>query len=286
MKCRFDIPVSILSFIFAIHFRCTDLTTHVTVRLLISEQIFSHHTILKIITMKTIIHRAETRGGADYGWLITRHTFSFADYYDPARIHFGALRVLNDDTVASGEGFGMHPHDDMEIVTLPLEGSLEHRDSMGNVAVITKGEVQVMTAGTGIRHSEYNYSKDAPVKFLQIWVIPREKGLEPRYSQVKINEPAENSVEEIVSPQKEEHAAWIHQDAWFSLARVSQGKTVVYGLHKEDNGVYLFVLDGKVTVEDEKLYSRDGMGIQDISSFSITGAQDSRVLLMEVPMSL
>lgn len=236
--------------------------------------------------MKITIHRAHTRGGADHGWLQTRHTFSFADYYDPSRIHFGALRVLNDDTIAPGEGFGMHPHDNMEIVTIPLEGSLEHRDSMGNRAVITNGEVQVMSAGTGIRHSEYNDSDSVPVKLLQIWVFPREKELTPRYSQVEIREPKENSIQQIVGPKGSGHVAWIHQDAWFSLARVSPGKTLAYDLHREGDGVYLFVLEGAVSVGGEKLSSRDGMGIQGVESIAVTGDRESRLLLMEVPMTL
>lgn len=236
--------------------------------------------------MKTTIYRAETRGGFDHGWLKTRHTFSFANYYDPQRVHFGALRVLNDDTVEPGEGFGMHPHDNMEIISIPLEGTLEHRDSMGNVSVISKGEVQVMSAGTGIMHSEYNYSNDGPVKFLQIWVFPREKDLIPRYSQVRIREPKAGSIELIVAPEGEEHVAWIHQDAWFSLADVSKGGEVVYDLRKEGNGVFLFVLEGAVTLGDEKLYYRDGIGIRDTASFSVAGDKDSRLLLMEVPMQL
>ncbi len=235
--------------------------------------------------MKTIIHRAETRGGADHGWLQTHHTFSFADYYDPLRVHFGVLRVLNDDVVAPGEGFDMHPHNNMEIVTIPLEGSLQHRDSMGNTAVISKGEVQVMSAGTGILHSEYNHSADDIVKLLQIWVFPREKALEPRYSQVKITEPGPDSIEVIVAPKGAEHIAWIHQDAWFSLARVSKGKTIEYELHKEGNGVYLFVLDGAASAGGEHLYNRDGMGVSGAAAFTISGGTDARLLLMEVPMN-
>ncbi len=235
--------------------------------------------------MKTIVHRAETRGGADRGWLQSHHTFSFADYYDPLRIHFGMLRVLNDDAVAPGEGFDMHPHNNMEIVTIPLEGSLEHRDSMGNVAVISKGEVQVMSAGTGILHSEYNHSASDIVKLLQIWVFPREKALIPRYSQVRITEPGPDSIETIVAPEGAEHIAWIHQDAWFSLARVSKGATIEYALHKEGNGVYLFVLDGAAAVDGEHLYNRDGMGISETASFTVSGDTDARLLLIEVPMN-
>ncbi len=234
--------------------------------------------------MKTIVHRAETRGGADRGWLQTRYTFSFADYDDPQRVHFGMLRVLNDDTVAPGEGFGMHPHNNMEIVTIPLEGSLEHRDSMGNVAVVSKGEVQVMSAGTGVLHSEYNHSANDIVKLLQIWIFPREKALEPSYSQTKIREPEEDSFEVIAAPKGEEHIARIHQDSWFSLARVSKGKVVEYKLHREGNGVYLFVLDGAATVDGEHLYNRDGMGVCEAESFAISGDTDARLLLMEVPM--
>ncbi|MDR0908100.1 MAG: pirin family protein [Rikenellaceae bacterium] len=234
--------------------------------------------------MKMEIYRADSRGGANHGWLLTRHTFSFANYYDPKRIHFGALRVVNDDTVAPGEGFDMHPHNDMEIVSIPLEGTLEHRDSMGNVSVISKGEVQVMSAGTGILHSEYNYSDTDLVKFLQIWVFTRQKDLTPRYSQVKIHQPEPGEIELIVAPEGQEHVAWIHQDAWFSLANVPAGGEVAYELHKPGNGVFMFVIEGAVSVGGERFDHRDGVGITDAERFTLAGDKASQILLMEVPM--
>jgi redox-sensitive bicupin YhaK (pirin superfamily) len=236
--------------------------------------------------MRLEIFRADSRGGANHGWLLTRHTFSFANYYDPQRIHFGALRVVNDDTVAPGEGFDMHPHNDMEIVSIPLEGTLEHRDSMGNVSVISKGEVQVMSAGTGILHSEYNYSDTNLVKFLQIWVFTRQKDLTPRYSQVKIREPKPDTIELIVAPEGQEHVAWIHQDAWFSLADLTEGGNIDYELHKAGNGVFLFVIEGAVSVGDEQFDRRDGVGIRDADRFTVTGDKSSHILLMEVPMTM
>jgi redox-sensitive bicupin YhaK (pirin superfamily) len=236
--------------------------------------------------MKLEIFRADSRGGANHGWLLTRHTFSFANYYDPARIHFGALRVVNDDTVAPGEGFDMHPHNDMEIVSIPLEGTLEHRDSMGNVSVISKGEVQVMSAGTGILHSEYNYSDTNLVKFLQIWVFTRQRDLTPRYSQVKIREPKPDTIELIVAPEGQEHVAWIHQDAWFSLANLTEGGTIDYELHKAGNGVFMFVIEGAVTLDGVQFDKRDGVGIREAERFTLSGNKPSQVLLMEVPMTM
>lgn len=209
-----------------------------------------------------VIHKAETRGHANHGWLDTYHTFSFANYYDPDRMHFGMLRVLNDDTVAAGMGFGTHPHDNMEIVSIPLEGDLEHRDSMGNVAVIKKGEIQVMSAGTGITHSEYNKNRDKTVKFLQIWVFPREQGLTPRYSQITLDESMmKDRLAEIVSPDKDGEGAWIHQDAWFHMGHFGKDKELVYKVKKEGNGVYVFVLEGELEVDGNRLGHRDGIGL-------------------------
>src|SRR5690606_20497754 len=173
--------------------------------------------------MKKIIHRANTRGYANHGWLKSYHTFSFANYYDPERMHFGALRVLNDDTVAGGMGFGKHPHNNMEIISIPLDGDLEHQDSMGNTAVIRNGDIQVMSAGTGIYHSEYNKNKDKPVKFLQIWVIPNKGNVEPRYDQVTLNvADRHNKLQQIVSPKDGGEGVWIHQDAWFHLGKFDE----------------------------------------------------------------
>ena len=194
--------------------------------------------------MKTELHSAESRGHASHGWLESYHTFSFASYYEPERMHFGVLRVLNDDTVAAGQGFGTHPHNNMEIITIPLEGALEHKDSMGNSSVITAGEIQVMSAGTGIYHSEYNKSEEKEVKFLQIWVFTNRKDVEPRYEQISIRELEKEDVfYQVLSPDREDQGVWIHQDAWFHMGSFSEGSETTYDLRKEGNGVYLFMID-------------------------------------------
>lgn len=235
--------------------------------------------------MKTILHKAETRGHANHGWLDSHHTFSFADYYDPQRVHFGALRVLNDDRVAAGKGFGQHPHDNMEIVSIPLFGDLEHKDSMGNVAVIRKGEIQVMSAGTGIFHSEYNRNTDKETQFLQIWVIPNKKNVTPRYDQISITDIAkEDELYQILSPNPDDQGVWIHQQAWFHLGELSEGWTGSYQLKGEDTGVYFFVLEGEVTVAGQKLNKRDGFGVSETSEIEITANSEVQLLVMEVAM--
>jgi len=234
---------------------------------------------------QTILHKAETRGHANHGWLNSYHSFSFASYYNPDRMHFGALRVLNDDTVDAGKGFGTHPHDNMEIISIPLEGDLEHKDSMNNVAVIKNGDIQVMSAGTGIYHSEYNKDRDHRVKFLQIWVFPNKKNVEPRYDQVTLNaEDRHNKLQQILSPNPEDEGVWIHQDAWFHLGQFDKGVSKDYQLKQKGNGVYVFVLSGDVKINDQQLNTRDGYGIWDTDSFSITAETDAEFLLMEVPM--
>lgn len=236
-------------------------------------------------TMKTVIHQANTRGHANHGWLDSFHSFSFADYYNPERMHFGVLRVLNDDTVAAGKGFGRHPHDNMEIISIPLSGDLEHKDSMGNIAVIREGDVQVMSAGTGIFHSEYNKNTDEEVKFLQIWVYPRSKNVEPRYDQITLADIArENEFYQILSPEASDQGVWIHQDAWFHLGRFTKESTVAYAIKKETNGAYFFVLEGDVEIEGEKLGPRDGIGIWDTETINMLCSAGSRVLLMDIPM--
>ena len=232
-----------------------------------------------------ILHLASTRGHANHGWLDSWHTFSFANYYDPERVHFGALRVLNDDTVEAGMGFGTHPHDNMEIISIPLEGDLEHRDSMGNTSVIRYGDIQVMSAGTGIFHSEYNKNKDRRVKFLQIWVFPDKKQVKPRYGQVTLN-PADrhNRLQLVVSPEGEGGAVWIHQDAWFSLGKFDEGFSVNYELKDKKNGVYIFVISGKIVAEEKELGPRDGFGIWDIEKTGIKAVTEAELLIMEVPM--
>ena len=235
----------------------------------------------------TVLHKADSRGFADHGWLKSNHTFSFANYYNRDRMHFGVLRVINDDFVDKGKGFGTHPHNDMEIISLPLEGELEHRDSMGNGSIIRQGDVQVMSAGTGITHSEFNARQDQPVKFLQIWVFPREKGVKPRYDQVRIADLAKpNDFQQIVSPNPDGDGVWIHQDAWFHLANFDKGVTKEYDVKKKGNGVYLFVIRGKAKVSTQTLNERDGYGIWDIGSFTLEALEDSEILLMEVPMEL
>jgi hypothetical protein len=234
----------------------------------------------------TILHKAESRGDADHGWLHSRHTFSFADYYDPERMNFGALRVLNDDYVAPGMGFGTHPHNNMEIVSIPLEGDLEHKDSMGTVSVIKHGDIQVMSAGTGITHSEYNKNKDIPVKFLQIWVLPKVKNVKPRYGQITLNlNDRHNKFQQILSPNPDDEGVWIYQEAWFHLGRFDKDFALEYTLKKSGNGVYAFVLKGNVTIDGISLNERDGLGIWDTEKLKIkSDSKDAEVLLMEVPM--
>jgi quercetin 2,3-dioxygenase len=238
--------------------------------------------------MKTVLHKANTRGHANHGWLDSWHSFSFAGYYDPERIHFGALRVLNDDTVAGGMGFGAHPHDNMEIISIPTSGDLEHEDNMGNKQVIRAGDVQVMSAGTGIRHSEKNRNKDQEVKFFQVWIFPNKKNLQPRYDQK--NFPAEskhNKLLTIVSPPgTNENAVEIQQDAWFSLGKLDKGFTTSYSLKKTGNGAYAFVIEGDITINGQSLHRRDGLGISETDQFEIRADSDAEILIMEVPMTV
>jgi redox-sensitive bicupin YhaK (pirin superfamily) len=237
-------------------------------------------------TMNTVLHKANTRGHANHGWLDTNHTFSFAHYYDPSRVQFGALRVLNDDFVDGGMGFGTHPHDNMEIISIPLSGDLEHKDSMGNVAVIKQNDVQIMSAGTGIYHSEYNKNKDKKVNFLQIWVFPKVRNIEPRYDQINFRpEDRVNKLQQIVSPSKTDDGVWINQDAWFHLGNLKKGFATDYTVKQKGNGVYAFVIEGDVTIHDQKLNKRDGFGVWNVDKFSISADSDTEVLLMEVPMN-
>lgn len=236
--------------------------------------------------MKTVVHKANTRGHANHGWLDSHHTFSFAGYYDPARVHFGALRVLNDDIVKGGAGFGQHPHDNMEIISIPLRGALEHGDNTGGHGIIKSGEVQIMSAGSGIAHSEKNASKTDEVNFLQVWVFPKEKNIQPRYDQKLF--PAEerlNKFQTVVSPEKNNASLWINQDAWFSLGKLAQGFSIDYTVNKNTNGVYAFVIEGDVTINGQKLNRRDGFGVWDVEKLTILADSDAEVLLMEVPMN-
>lgn len=234
---------------------------------------------------KTILHKANTRGHANHGWLDAHHSFSFANYYDPIRIHFGALRVLNDDTIAPAQGFGKHPHDNMEIITIPLEGAIEHQDSMEHREVIQSGDIQVMSAGTGITHSEYNANKDKTLNLLQIWVIPREENVTPRYGQATLRrEDRINKLQQIVSPGPAAEGIWINQDAWFHLGSLAKGFQTDYQFKKEGDGVYAFVIDGNVTINGVSLNKRDALGISDTDKLSITADSDAELLLIEVPM--
>lgn len=248
---------------------------------------FNHLPNKEYKTMNTVIHKAATRGHANHGWLDSHHTFSFANYHNPERMNFGVLRVLNDDQVHAGKGFGTHPHDNMEIISIPLEGDLEHKDSMGNVALIKAGDVQVMSAGTGITHSEYNKNSDKDVKFLQIWVFPNKKNVAPRYDQVSIrNIEKENKFYQVLSPNKDDQGVWINQEAWFNLGKFTKGNSDQYNIQKKGNGVYVFVLEGEIDINGEQLSKRDGMGIWDTESINVTARENARILLMEVPMSL
>lgn len=238
------------------------------------------------IMSNKVLHKADTRGHARHGWLESYHTFSFANYYNPERMNFGVLRVLNDDTVAPSMGFSTHAHDNMEIISIPLEGDLEHKDSMGNVAVIRNGDIQVMSAGTGIRHSEFNKNTDKSVKFLQIWLFPNERNVTPRYDQLTLRaEDRKNRLQQILSPVPEDEGVWIHQDAWFHLGQLDKGVNLEYSMKKRGNGVYVFLLSGNALVDGTELKSRDGLGIWDVEKIRISAVEQSEILLMEVPMS-
>jgi len=254
----------------------------------LSEQVGFNHLPNKENVMKNmIIHKANSRGHADHGWLDTHHTFSFANYYNPERMNFGVLRVLNDDKVAPGRGFGKHPHDNMEIISIPLSGDLEHQDSMGNIAVIRQGDVQVMSAGTGIFHSEYNKNSDQEVRFLQIWLFPNKKNVQPRYDQISIREVEKrNEFFQILSPHSSDQGVWIHQNAWFNMAKADANRNLHYALQDPTNGVYLFLLEGEVKLNGETLSKRDGAGLWNIKDLDLETTKESKILLMEVPMSL
>jgi redox-sensitive bicupin YhaK (pirin superfamily) len=248
---------------------------------------FNHLPNKEVKTMKTVLHKANTRGHANHGWLDSHHTFSFANYYNPERMNFGVLRVLNDDIVSAGRGFGTHPHDNMEIISIPLEGDLEHKDSMGNVTVIKQGDVQVMSAGTGIFHSEYNKNADQQVKFLQIWVFPNQRNVKPRYDQITLDEQKlNNQLHQILSPNKDDEGVWVHQNAWFHMGKLDAGTKVSYELKDKSNGVYAFILEGDVNIDGQALSKRDGFGVWDTNQINIAADKQARVLLMEVPMSV
>ena len=236
--------------------------------------------------MKKIFHSSSSRGAADHGWLQAKHSFSFANYYDSERVQFGALRVLNDDIIAPGMGFGTHPHDNMEIITIPLDGALEHKDSMDNIGVIETDEIQVMSAGSGVYHSEYNKSRDQSVSLLQIWVFPNKKNVTPRYDQKNIKDLKKvNSFYPIVTPNQKGPGMWIHQDAWFHIGEFDKETRINYNINKKGNGVYAFLIEGSVQIDGKSLEKRDALGLWDTESFELLANPNSRILLIEVPLN-
>ncbi len=235
--------------------------------------------------MRTIFYPASERGHVDIGWLNSHHSFSFGHWYDPQKIHFGALRVLNDDIVKPGAGFGLHPHDNMEIVSIPLNGSLAHKDSTGTDGIIKTGDVQIMSAGSGISHSEFNASKTDPVNFLQVWVIPKLNNIKPRYDQQTFAvADRKNKWQIVVSPDEDENGVWINQDARFALTDIEAGKEISFSTKFKGNGVYIFVINGEVTIDNKTISKRDAIGIYDADSFSVKANQQSTLLAIEVPM--
>ena len=236
--------------------------------------------------MKTIFHKASERGHANHGWLNAHHSFSFASWQDSTKVHFGMLRVLNDDIIAPGTGFGMHPHDNMEIVTIPLSGTLEHKDSMGNIGVIKPNEIQAMSAGSGLMHSEYNHSKTEPINLLQIWVFPKVRNIEPRYDQRIFTEEEKNGkFKTIVAPVKADDVMWINQDAYFSIGKFKTGTTIDYSIQHKGNGAYIFMIEGNATIEGNTLGKRDAIGIWDTEKISLNTTSDAEILVIEVPMN-
>lgn len=233
----------------------------------------------------TVFHKADTRGHADHGWLNAYHSFSFASWYNPDRVQFGALRVLNDDTVAAGMGFGTHPHDNMEIITIPLEGDLAHKDSMGNESTIKNGDVQVMSAGSGIRHSEFNPNADQRTKLFQIWVFPKQRDVTPRYQQITLDKSLEkNDFAQILSPDADDAGVWIHQDAWFYLSNFDADFSKKLALKKQGNGFYVMNIEGEIEVNGKKLETRDAIGIWETPEIEIKATTASKFLVMEIPM--
>lgn len=236
--------------------------------------------------MNTIVYTSKSVGAANHGWLQSRHYFSFADYYDPERIHFGMLRVLNDDIVAPESGFCMHPHDNMEIITIPLLGSLWHKDNMGNQSTIQNGEIQVMSAGTGIMHSEWNKDSSQPVQLFQIWIYPRNRNVTPRYQQIEIASlHVANELYQILSPNQHDSGVWIHQNAWMYMGNFDKDTTKTYTLHTEKNGVFILVIDGNITIAENELHTRDAIGIWNIKEIAIQIQSNTKLLIIEVPMN-
>jgi hypothetical protein len=233
----------------------------------------------------TVLHKANTRGNANHGWLNAFHSFSFGSWYNPERVQFGTLRVLNDDTIAAGMGFGEHPHDNMEIITIPLEGDLAHKDSMGNAETIKTGDIQVMSAGTGVRHSEFNPNADLHTKLFQIWLFPNKQNVTPRYQQITLDKSLQkNNFAQILSPNDSDEGVWIHQDAWFYMSDFDADFSKKLSLNKEGNGFYIMNIEGEIEVNGEKLEQRDAIGTWEISEIEIKATTNAKFLVMEIPM--
>ena len=235
---------------------------------------------------ETVLHKANSRGNADHGWLKSKHSFSFANYYNPERMGFGTLRVINDDLIAPAKGFGTHPHQNMEIISIPISGALKHKDSEGNEAVICDGEIQLMSAGTGVYHSEYNASNSEQANFLQIWILPEKKNITPRYDQRKFEKKdRKNKWQTIVSPMdKEDEGVKINQQAWFNMTDLDENKELLYVKNKKPNGIYFFVLDGEIKVEDKTLSKKDALGLTKENEVTVLAETKAKVLVMEVPL--
>lgn len=232
------------------------------------------------------LQRSDTRGVAEHGWLHSHHSFSFASYYNPERMGFGKLRVLNDDIVDPGAGFDTHPHDNMEIISIPLSGALEHKDSMGNTHIIRHGEIQIMSAGTGITHSEYNHSDSEAVNFLQIWILPEVLNITPRYGQKPfVSGERKNRFQIVVSPDAREESIAINQQAYLSLADIDAEKSISYNMQQTANGLYAFVIDGNIEIAGEQLQSKDAIGLSELDVIDITATKAAQLLCIEVPMN-
>ena len=287
MKRKEFIKKSILSGITAIAIPSLLSAENSTYNKLMEKVGYNHSPSNETKSLNTVLHKANTRGHANHGWLEAKHSFSFANYHNPERMHFGVLRVLNDDRIAPARGFGTHPHDNMEIISIPLEGDLEHKDNMGNGTIIKNGDVQVMSAGTGITHSEFNANKDIDVKLLQIWLFPNKKNVTPRYDQISIRDiETKNEFYQILSPNKNDKGVWIHQNAWFHLGEFNTQKSITYSLKDKSNGVYAFVLEGNIVIAGQTLNKRDGFGIWNTDKLEIETEENSKILLMEVPMAI
>ncbi len=234
--------------------------------------------------MKTILHKSTDRGVTNFGWLDSKHSFSFGRYFNPEKTNFGLLRVLNDDIVEPEMGFGTHAHDNMEIISIPIFGSLRHRDNQGHEGVISENEIQIMSAGSGIEHSEFNNSKDQSTNFLQIWIFPDKQNVEPRYDQMKIRTDIQNAFFQILSPNPDDEGVWIHQQAWMHIADFTEHKSIDYKLKDEKNGVYVFIIEGEANIENQHLNKRDAFGVWETSSFVVKGEANTRILCIEIPM--